>query len=147
MPTSCASFRATQISLFMAMAASLAACGGGSDATSADAAGVDTTTATLATIAKYQPPNRGPAAGALTVSWVAPTVSADGAPLSDLVGFRILIGTTSGSYTNSVTVTDPTALTYSFTGLATGTYYVVVKAFDTANNESLPSAEASKKVR
>lgn len=131
----------------MAIAASLAACGGGSDTANTSATGVDTTTATLATIAKYQPPNRGPDAGALTVGWAAPTVSADGTPLTDLAGFRILIGTASGTYTNSVTVTDPTALSYSFTGLATGTYYVVVKAFDTANNESLPSAEASKKVR
>ncbi len=107
------------------------------------AASVDT----MATIAKYQPPNRGPDAGVLTVNWAAPTASSDGTPLSDLAGFRILLGTAAGTYTSSIAVTDPTALSYSITGLATGTYYVVVKAFDTANNESLPSAEASKKVR
>ena len=78
---------------------------------------------------------------------MAPTISADGSPLNDLAGFRILIGTSSGTYSNTVTVTDPAAVTYRIAGLPSNTYYVVVKAFDTSNNESLPSAEVSKIIR
>ncbi|HEY8710769.1 MAG TPA: hypothetical protein VIM34_22555, partial [Burkholderiaceae bacterium] len=59
----------------------------------------------------------------------------------------ILIGTSSGTYSSSVTVNDAAAVSYRITDLQPNTYYVVVKAFDTFNNESLPSAEASKTLR
>jgi hypothetical protein len=149
----CAPFRAIASSLCVAFATALSACGGGTGSATEDASNVvlaastDPTADSMATASRYHPPKGGATAGALTVGWVAPTLSADGSPLTDLVGFRILVGTASGTYSNVVTVSDPAAVSYAFSGLPTGTYYVVVKAFDTANNESLPSAELSKAVR
>lgn len=89
----------------------------------------------------------GPALGAMTLAWISPTTKADGTPLADLAGYRILLGTTSGVYSQTITVANPYAQTYAITGLPASTYYAVVKAFDSANNESSASAEVFKVVQ
>src|SRR5687767_6502029 len=45
--------------------------------------------------------------GTAALAWVAPTQNADGSPLSDLAGYRILYGTTPGDYTKTVTISSP----------------------------------------
>lgn len=102
------------------VAVSLAACGGGSS--NEDAA----------------PPQE---QRSLTVSWVAPEYSADGSALTDLAGYRVLVGTTSGQYVQTHTVDGGDTSSLTLTGLQPATYYIVVKAFDTSNNESEPTAE------
>jgi uncharacterized protein (DUF2141 family) len=47
-----------------------------------------------------------------------------------------------GPYTQTQDVGN--VLTATFTGLATGTHYFVVTAYDTSGNESMASNEASK---
>lgn len=77
-------------------------------------------------------------AGNLTVSWTANKEP-------DLAGYKIYYSQTSGSYTQSVDAR--LALKYVFSELAEGqTYYFVVTAYDTANNESAYSAEVSAQV-
>ena len=44
-------------------------------------------------------------AGDATLAWDPPTTNADGSPLTDLAGYKIYYVTTSGNYTNSITVT------------------------------------------
>jgi hypothetical protein len=44
-----------------------------------------------------------------TLSWTAPTQNDDGSTLTDLAGYRIYWGTTSGSYPNSATITSSLA--------------------------------------
>lgn len=90
-----------------------------------------------------EPPPAGPAetARALTVSWTAPEHSADGSPLTDLAGYRVLVGTASGEYTRTYTVDGTQTLDLTIPDLSAGTYYVVVKAYDTSNNESEPTEE------
>lgn len=82
-------------------------------------------------------------AGSATLSWKAPTTNADGTPLTDLAGYKLYYGTTSGNFTHSLSVGNVT--TYTVSNLTDGlTYYFVTTAVDTSGNESIYSAEESK---
>jgi hypothetical protein len=74
-------------------------------------------------------------------------MNADGSPLSDLAGYRIYYGTSSGNYSQSITVGDRNTLNYTINDLPANKYYFVLKAFDTSNNESAASAELSKTIQ
>lgn len=87
-----------------------------------------------------------PATGSATLTWVAPTVNADGTPLSDLAGYYIRYGTSSTSYSNNVRVVDPSIQTYTVQSLASGTYFFAVAAFDTSDNASVNSNQVSKAI-
>ena len=71
----------------------------------------------------------------VTLSWVAPTLNEDDSPLTDLAGYRVYYGESSGSYTDSVSVgIYPTV---SIGNLGPGkTLYFSVAAFDLNGNES-----------
>lgn len=92
-------------------------------------------------------PAPAPTTGSAAVAWVAPTRNADGSNLSDLAGFRVYYGTASGSYSKSITINSPYTTNYTISGLPAATYYIIVKAYDTSNNESAASPEASKTIR
>ncbi len=76
----------------------------------------------------------------LTISWQAPTQNVDGSQLTDLASYRIYYGTQSGSYTQSVDVTDATATQHSFSA-ASGEYFVTMTALDMDGNESAYATE------
>jgi hypothetical protein len=81
-------------------------------------------------------------AGTISLAWDPPTTNADGSPLTDLAGYKIYYGTAFGTYDHSIDVGNVT--TYTLTGLAQGqTYYIAVIAYDTSNNQSGFSNEAS----
>lgn len=85
-----------------------------------------------------------PVTGTATVSWAAPTTNADGTPLADLAGYRVLYGTQAGTYTQSVAASvSPVTVQ----GLAAGTWFFVVQAIDTSGNASTASAEVSKTIQ
>ena len=80
--------------------------------------------------------------GSVTLSWQAPTTNADGTPLTDLAGYRVYYGETSGGYTDVVTVGNYTSA--SIGSLPTGkTLYFAVTAFSTSGNQSAFSSEVS----
>jgi hypothetical protein len=83
------------------------------------------------------------ATGGFTLNWDAPTSSEDGSALQDLAGYRIYMGTQSGSYPDVIEINNAGVTTYVFDNLAAGTYFMLVTAVDAAGNESLPSAEVS----
>jgi fibronectin type 3 domain-containing protein len=61
---------------------------------------------------------------------------------SDLAGYRIYHGTSSGNYDINIDIGNPT--TYTVSGLIEGeTYYLALTAYDTSNNESGYSNEVS----
>jgi hypothetical protein len=80
----------------------------------------------------------------VTLSWNAPTTNEDGSPVS-LSGYKIYYGTSSGAYTNSVSVTSvgATPVTHKLS-LPPGTYYFAVTAISADGQESAYSNEASK---
>ncbi len=82
--------------------------------------------------------------GSATLSWNAPTTNTDGTPLTDLAGYKVHMGTSSGNYTTVVDIGNVT--TYAVSNLAPGTYYFVVTAYDSSSNESNFSNEASKTI-
>lgn len=82
-------------------------------------------------------------AGTATLSWNPPTTNVDGTPLTDLAGYRIYYGTSTGNYTQNINVGNVT--TYQLASLTDGyTYYFAITAYDTLGNESAYSNEISK---
>ncbi len=84
--------------------------------------------------------------GSVTLNWTAPTQNEDGTTLTDLDGYKIYWGTTSGSYPNSVTIDNETVTSYVVDNLAPGTYEFVATSFNTSGVESRYSAPATKVV-
>ncbi len=84
--------------------------------------------------------------GTATLSWTAPTHNEDGTLLTDLAGYRLYWGTTSGNYPNSVTINNPTVTTYLVENLSPGTYEFVATSFNAAGIESRYSGSAMKVV-
>jgi hypothetical protein len=88
----------------------------------------------------------GPVTGSATLTWTAPTQNEDGTALTDLAGYKIYWGTTSGNYSNSVTINDRDATSYVVDNLPSGTYEFVATSFNTSGVESRYSAPATKVV-
>jgi len=87
------------------------------------------------------------ATGSATLSWAAPTQNSDGSPLLDLAGYKVYWGTSSGNYTNSVTLNGAGMTTYVVENLLSGTtYYFAVTSFNSDGLESDFSNEASKTI-
>lgn len=84
--------------------------------------------------------------GSVTLSWTPPSENTDGTALTDLAGYRIYWGTSSGSYPNSVTIDNPGVTTYVVENLAAGTYEFVATSYNTSGVESDYSAPATKTV-
>jgi PKD repeat protein len=78
----------------------------------------------------------------LELHWTAPATTVDGDPETGIDGYRIYYGETSGDYTQSIDVTDPSATSYQLS-LSDGTYYFVVAAYDADGNEGELSNEVT----
>ena len=67
---------------------------------------------------------------------------------SDLAGYKVYAGTSSGHYAAPITTLPKTTTSYTVTGLQTGTtYFFVITAYDNAGNESLHSSEVGKAIQ
>jgi len=82
--------------------------------------------------------------GAATLSWTVPTERTDNTPLTNLAGFNIYFGQTSGDYSNKVVVNNIGITTYVVENLSGGTWYFSVTAVDAGGLESNPSNEGNK---
>lgn len=85
--------------------------------------------------------------GAATLSWAAPTQNEDGSSLTDLAGYKVHWGTTSGSYANTVTIDNPGVTMFVVENLVAGTWYFTTSAFNSQDVESNYSNEASKTIQ
>jgi hypothetical protein len=65
--------------------------------------------------------------------------------LTDLGGYKVYYGTSSGNYTVLKNVGNVT--TYKVGNLSSGLYYFAVTAYDTSGNESDYSNEVSKTIK
>lgn len=83
-------------------------------------------------------------AGTASLSWTPPTKNTDGSDLTDLAGYYIHIGSSSGDYNEIITVNQNDIASFLVEDLAEGTWYFALSAFDTSGNESEKSNEGSK---
>jgi hypothetical protein len=91
-------------------------------------------------------PTAPPATGSATLSWTEPTENTDGTPITGLAGYHIYYGTSQNAMTTTVTIANATETSYVVTGLASGTYYFAVVAYNTAGVDSPQSNLASKTI-
>ena len=87
-----------------------------------------------------------PATGSATLTWTVPTENSNGSPLTNLAGYHIYYGTTAGTWTSTITVLDAAETSYVVGGLASGTYYFAIVAFNTAGEDSPQSNVGSKTI-
>jgi hypothetical protein len=76
--------------------------------------------------------------------WSPPTENTNGTAVTPLTGFTIYYGTTEGALTQSVVVSGASTLTYTITGLTTGTWYFAVAADAADGTQSAMSEIGSK---
>jgi hypothetical protein len=88
----------------------------------------------------------GTGTGSATLSWTPPTENTDGSPVTDLAGYHILYGTSASAMTTTINVTDVTETSYVVAGLAPGTYYFAVVAYNSAGTDSPESNIGSKTI-
>jgi hypothetical protein len=85
--------------------------------------------------------------GTATLSWVAPAKNTDGSPVTNLAGFKIDYGNSAGALTQTVSVSDPAATSYTIQGLTSGTWYFAVSDFTSAGVASALSAVVTKTIQ
>ena len=79
----------------------------------------------------------------MTLNWQPPTENVDGSALTDLAGYTIHYGTAAGTYTQTISLSNPGLATYVVSSLAPGTYYFAVAAVNSSGTESPLSSEVS----
>ncbi len=73
--------------------------------------------------------------GSASLYWVEPVSNTDGSFLTDLSGYKLYYGTSSGNYSTELDVGNVTSGV--ITGLTSGTtYYIAVTVYDKSGNES-----------
>jgi hypothetical protein len=98
------------------------------------------------TIQVNAPAPPAPSTGSASLSWVAPTENIDGTPITALAGYHIYYGNSAGAMTTTVTVADASETSYVISGLAPGTYYFTVVAYNSMGVDSGESNTASKTI-
>jgi hypothetical protein len=77
------------------------------------------------------------------LNWTAPTQNEDGTVLTNLAGFKVYVGASSGGpYVLLTTIAIASARSYVMEGFAVGNHYVVVTAYNSAAQESANSNQA-----
>jgi hypothetical protein len=85
--------------------------------------------------------------GSATLSWMPPTRNTDGTTLTNLAGYRIYYGTSSGALNRTVQISNAGVANYVVSNLSPATWYFSVRAYTTTGAESAGSNMASKTVR
>jgi hypothetical protein len=84
--------------------------------------------------------------GAATLNWTPPTRNTDGTSLSNLAGYRIYYGTSSGTLNQTISISNASVSTYIVENLSPATYYFAVKAYNSTGVESALSNKVSKTI-
>lgn len=71
-----------------------------------------------------------------TITWLPPTENVDSSAFTDLVGYKIYIGSEPGRYKTVRMLEDPGLTEYLIEGLPAGKYYVAMTAVNSQNIES-----------
>jgi hypothetical protein len=84
--------------------------------------------------------------GAATLHWTPPTSNTNGSTITNLAGYVISYGTNSATLTTTVKLTNPGLTSYMISGLAKGTYYFAVSAYESTGATSSLSGKVSKTI-
>jgi len=84
--------------------------------------------------------------GTATVTWEAPTTTADGNPLGTLAGFKIYYGLDPAQMDEVVMINDPSLTSTEIENLTQGTWYFGATAIDSSGLESALSNVGSKNI-
>jgi len=98
------------------------------------------------TVAANPPSSPAPSSGTATLDWTPPTQNSDGSTLTDLAGYTVYYGTSPGSLTQQVKITNPGLSAYTMTNLASGTWYFAVAAYSASGTESSRSGVISTQI-
>jgi hypothetical protein len=99
----------------------------------------------------------------VSLTWAVPSTNTNGTPLTDLAGYELLMGPSSGNYTRKIIIPagdkllscegsednkesskKQTKCSYTLTGLQQGSYYFVISAYNAAGEKSVNSNEVNK---
>ena len=86
-----------------------------------------------------------PVTRTVTLNWTPPTQNIDGSPITNLAGYKVMYGSSSGQYPQALSVPVATMTSIAIEALEAGrTWYFTVKAVNTSGVESDFSNEVSK---
>jgi hypothetical protein len=86
--------------------------------------------------------------GAAVLIWTPPTLNSDGSAVTNLAGYRIHYGRSAGELTAAIDLDNPSLRTYTFNGLAVGTWFFAVSSLMPAGQASFThSGVVSKAIR
>lgn len=122
-----------------ALGIALSACGGGGGGSGAAAGAASASQSAASSLPTAS-------SGAVTLNWTPPTENTDGSALTNLSGYDIHYGTSSGDYTQTINVSNPGLATYVVDNLTPGTYYFSVTAVNAQGTESQLSSEVNSTV-
>jgi putative Ig domain-containing protein len=83
------------------------------------------------------------ALGSVTLSWTPPTTNADGTPMTNLAGYRIYYGRTSGTLDAVVEIGNTGSTRWVVDNLAPATWYFTMTSYNSAGVESTRSSVVS----
>jgi hypothetical protein len=86
------------------------------------------------------------ATGSATLRWTPPTRNEDGTPISNLAGYRVYYGTSTGNLNRVLTIPGAAITSAVIQNLTPATWYFALKAYNSANIESNLSNIASKTI-
>jgi hypothetical protein len=82
--------------------------------------------------------------GSATLSWTKPSQNTDGSFMTNLAGYTIYYGTSSSNLDKSISISTPTTVNYTVSGLAAGvTYYFAIASMNSTGAESTRSTALS----
>jgi hypothetical protein len=84
--------------------------------------------------------------GTALLSWTPPTENTDNSALTDLAGYKIYYGTSSGSYDDTITISNPGLTSYLVENLASSDWYFVMTSVNSSGIESSYSIEVTKTI-
>ncbi|HEY6924414.1 MAG TPA: putative Ig domain-containing protein [Steroidobacteraceae bacterium] len=108
-----------------------------------------TTSAALAafTITVAADPSTSQKVGTATVKWTPPSKNTDGSPITNLSGYVISYGTNANMLSQTISVTAPSATSYTVQNLGQGTWYFAVSATASDGTTSVLSSVVSKTIQ
>jgi hypothetical protein len=84
--------------------------------------------------------------GSALLSWTPPSENENNTQLTDLAGYRVYYGVSSGNYTDSIVINNPGLTSYLIENLASATWYFTMTAVNSGGMESEKSIEVSKTI-